>query len=49
MAHPYLLTTESVVSAIRAIADEQRLEVEVTDDIGADRTSRRTSSRSARG
>lgn len=44
MAHPHLPTTESVVAAIRAIADEQRREVEVTDDIGADRTSRRTSS-----
>ena len=44
MPHPHLPTTESVVAAIRAIADEQRLEVEVTDDIGADRTSRRTSS-----
>lgn len=44
MTHPHLPTTESVVAAIRAIADEHRLEVEVTDDIGADRTSRRTSS-----
>ncbi|MER0446994.1 hypothetical protein ABR738_20905 [Streptomyces sp. Edi4] len=43
MTHPHLPTTQSVVTAIRAIADEFRLEVEVTDDIGADRTSRRTS------
>ncbi|MFI6682902.1 hypothetical protein [Streptomyces sp. NPDC050485] len=44
MASPHLPTTESVVTAIRAIADEHGLVVEVTDDIGADRTSRRTSS-----
>ncbi|MFG2718718.1 hypothetical protein ACGFW5_10515 [Streptomyces sp. NPDC048416] len=43
MIHPHLPSTESVVGAIRAIADEHRLEVEVTHDIGADRTSRRTS------
>ncbi|MEU9096635.1 hypothetical protein [Streptomyces sp. NPDC048361] len=43
MIHPHLPTTESVVGAIRVIADEHRLEVEVTHDIGADRTSRRTS------
>ncbi|MFG3282734.1 hypothetical protein [Streptomyces sp. NPDC048111] len=43
MTHPPLPTTESVVAAIRAVADEYRLAVEVTDDIGADRTSRRTS------
>lgn len=43
MRHPHLPTTESAVTAIRAIADQYRLTVEVTDDIGADRTSRRTS------
>ncbi|MFE9404468.1 hypothetical protein ACFYNY_22315 [Streptomyces sp. NPDC006530] len=43
MRHPHLPTTESAVTAIRAIADEYRLAVEVTDDIGADHTSRRTS------
>ncbi|MCW7987372.1 hypothetical protein XF35_19435 [Streptomyces platensis subsp. clarensis] len=41
--HPHLPTTESAVSAIRDLADEYRLGLTVTDDIGADRTSRRTS------
>ncbi|PWK64156.1 hypothetical protein BCL76_11617 [Streptomyces sp. CG 926] len=43
MTHPSLPTTESAVVAIRAVAAEYRLTVAVTDDIGADRTSRRTS------
>ncbi|RSS53871.1 hypothetical protein [Streptomyces sp. WAC01280] len=44
MAHPHLPTTEAAVTAIRAIAQEFNLEMTVTDDIGADQTSRRTSS-----
>lgn len=40
---PRLPTTEAAVTAIREIADEYRLEVTVSDDIGADQTSRRTS------
>ncbi|MEU6619220.1 hypothetical protein ABZ926_00295 [Streptomyces litmocidini] len=44
MAHPHLPTTEAVVTAIREIAREFHLEMTVTDDIGADQTSRRTSS-----
>ncbi|WP_327260350.1 hypothetical protein OG444_01670 [Streptomyces sp. NBC_01232] len=43
MTHPSLPTTESAVAAIRAIAEEYRLAMDVTDDIGADQTSRRTS------
>ncbi|MFG2230668.1 hypothetical protein ACGFNX_11705 [Streptomyces sp. NPDC048723] len=43
MTHPSLPTTESAVAAIRAIAAEYRLALSVTDDIGADQTSRRTS------
>ncbi|MFC8273646.1 hypothetical protein ACFUJR_14180 [Streptomyces sp. NPDC057271] len=43
MAHPHLPTTESAVTAIREIAREYNLEMTVTDDIGADQTSRRTS------
>ncbi|TJZ54710.1 hypothetical protein FCH28_15525 [Streptomyces piniterrae] len=42
MGHPHLPTTEAVVTAIREIADAYRLELTVTDDIGADQTSRRT-------
>ncbi|MFJ9408034.1 hypothetical protein [Streptomyces sp. NPDC101393] len=45
MGHPHLPTTEAAVTAIREIADAYRLEMTVTDDIGADRTSRRTASR----
>ncbi|MFE9466790.1 hypothetical protein ACFYNW_24540 [Streptomyces virginiae] len=41
--HPCLPTTESAVAAIRVIAAEYRRSMTVTDDIGADRTSRRTS------
>ncbi|KQX09857.1 hypothetical protein ASC82_27620 [Streptomyces sp. Root431] len=44
MAHPHLPTTEAAVTAIRAIAQEFHLEMTVTDAIGADQTSRRTSS-----
>ncbi|MEU5434001.1 hypothetical protein AB0G73_11565 [Streptomyces sp. NPDC020719] len=44
MAHPHLPSTESAVTAIREIASAYNLAVEVTDDIGADRSSRRTSS-----
>lgn len=43
MEHAHLPTTEAAVTAIRALAEEFRLSVSVTDDIGADRTSRRTS------
>lgn len=43
MEHPHLPTTESAVTAIRGIADDYRLTMTVTDDIGADQTSRRTS------
>ncbi|MFJ3584442.1 hypothetical protein ACIPPS_19755 [Streptomyces sp. NPDC090127] len=44
MAHPHLPTTESAVSALREVAREFHLEMTVTDDIGADQTSRRISS-----
>ncbi|QHC24727.1 hypothetical protein [Streptomyces sp. GS7] len=40
--HPHLPTTEAAVTAIRDVAGEYGLELTVTDDIGADRTSRRT-------
>lgn len=43
MDHPHLPTTEAAVTAIREIADDRRLTMTVTDDIGADQTSRRTS------
>ncbi|MDL2081271.1 hypothetical protein QNN03_32970 [Streptomyces sp. GXMU-J15] len=39
----HLPTTEAAVQAIRAIAEEFGVSMAVTDDIGADRTSRRTS------
>ncbi|AIV35427.1 hypothetical protein LMJ38_02815 [Streptomyces sp. R1] len=38
----HLPTTQSAVAALRAIAEEYALEIEVTDDIGADQTSRRS-------
>lgn len=38
----HLPTTEAAVTALRAIADTYGLAFEVTHDIGADRTSRRT-------
>ncbi|MFE5723247.1 hypothetical protein [Streptomyces erythrochromogenes] len=41
--HPHLPTTESAVTAIRAVAAEYRRAITVTEDIGADRTSRRSS------
>ncbi|MCF3182438.1 hypothetical protein IPZ70_21180 [Streptomyces polychromogenes] len=41
-SHPHLPTTESAVRAIREIAEEYRLTCTVSEDIGADRTSRRT-------
>ncbi|WP_309054447.1 hypothetical protein [Streptomyces sp.] len=43
MAHPHLPSTEAAVTAVRALAREHGREMTVTDDIGADRTSRRTS------
>ncbi|MGY3843719.1 hypothetical protein [Streptomyces sp. NRRL F-5193] len=43
MAHPHLPSTQAAVGAVRALAEEFRLEITVTDDIGADQTSRRTS------
>ncbi|MEV7545329.1 hypothetical protein [Streptomyces sp. NPDC089915] len=42
MKPPHLPTTESAVRAIREIAEEFRLTMTVSDDIGADQTSRRT-------
>jgi hypothetical protein len=38
----HLPTTEAAVTALRAIAGEYSREIEVTHDIGADRTSRRS-------
>ncbi|PZT69112.1 hypothetical protein DN402_17950 [Streptomyces sp. SW4] len=38
----HLPTTEAAVTALRAIADTYGREIEVTHDIGADRTSRRS-------
>lgn len=46
MKHPRLPTTEAVVTAIRDVAGEHGLELSVTDDIGADQTSRHTSAES---
>ncbi|MGW2067281.1 hypothetical protein ACWCPK_02445 [Streptomyces sp. NPDC001953] len=43
MTHPHVPTTEAAVTAIREIAREYGLSMTVTDDIGADQTSRRTS------
>ncbi|MFC8171266.1 hypothetical protein [Streptomyces sp. NPDC057325] len=43
MTHPHLPSTEAAVTAIREVAREFALEMTVTDDIGADRASRRTS------
>ena len=40
--YPHLPTTESAVAALREIARDYGLEMTVTDDIGADQTSRRT-------
>ncbi|MFG2789059.1 hypothetical protein [Streptomyces sp. NPDC048419] len=38
----HLPTTESAVTALRALADEYAREIEVAHDIGADQTSRRS-------
>ncbi|MFD9880508.1 hypothetical protein ACFWZT_03450 [Streptomyces alboflavus] len=38
----HLHSTEAAVGALRAVAREHQREIEVTHDIGADRTSRRT-------
>ncbi|MEU3395696.1 hypothetical protein ACVW0K_003584 [Streptomyces filamentosus] len=43
MVHPHLPSTQAAVVAVRALAEEFRLEMTVSDDIGADQTSRRTS------
>lgn len=43
MGHPRLPSTESAVAAVREVASTYHLEMTVTDDIGADQTSRRTS------
>lgn len=43
MGHPHLPTTEAAVTAIREVARAYNLEMTVTDDIGADQTSRRAS------
>ncbi|MGW5248447.1 hypothetical protein ACWEQN_32290 [Streptomyces sp. NPDC004129] len=43
MKRPHLASTEAAVMAIREIAQEYSLEMTVTDAIGADQTSRRTS------
>ncbi|MEV0090572.1 hypothetical protein [Streptomyces sp. NPDC050738] len=43
MAHPKLVSTEAAVAAVREIAREYNLEADVSHDIGADQTSRRTS------
>ncbi|MGQ4488908.1 hypothetical protein ACN6LM_006495 [Streptomyces sp. SAS_281] len=43
MTHPRLPSTEATVTAVREVAQAYDLEVTVTDDIGADRTSRRES------
>ncbi|THA66127.1 hypothetical protein E6P78_17410 [Streptomyces sp. A0958] len=43
MAHPHLPSTEAAVTAVREVARAYNLEMTVTDDIGTDRTSRRTS------
>ncbi|WP_030200240.1 hypothetical protein [Streptomyces sp. NRRL S-87] len=43
MDHSSLSTTQAAVTAVRAIADAYGRTVTVVDDIGADRTSRRTS------
>ncbi|MFD5079711.1 hypothetical protein [Streptomyces sp. NPDC058371] len=38
----HLPSTEAAVTALRAIADEYALEIEVSHDVGADQTSRRS-------
>ncbi|MFI8323590.1 hypothetical protein [Streptomyces sp. NPDC085529] len=43
MSLPHLPSTQAAVTAVRALAEEFHLEMTVSDDIGADQTSRRTS------
>ncbi|MDJ0463405.1 hypothetical protein [Streptomyces sp. H27-C3] len=43
MEHPHFSSTEAVVTALRAVARDHEREMTVTDDIGADQVSRRTS------
>lgn len=43
MTYPHLPSTEAAVIAVREVAKAYSLEVTVTDDIGTDQTSRRTS------
>ncbi|MFJ6464198.1 hypothetical protein ACIQM0_24735 [Streptomyces sp. NPDC091387] len=43
MGHTHLPSTEAAVAAVREVARAYGLEMTVTDDIGADQTSRRTS------
>jgi len=43
MGQPHLPSTEAAVAAVREVASAFNLEMTVTDDIGADQTSRRTS------
>ncbi|MEV0743598.1 hypothetical protein AB0I75_00165 [Streptomyces sp. NPDC050273] len=43
MGHPRLPNTETAVVAVREVASAYNLEMTVTDDIGADQTSRRAS------
>lgn len=43
MGHPHLPTAEAAVTAVREVARAYNLEVTVTDAIGADQTSRRSS------
>lgn len=43
MTHPHLPTTEAAVVAIREIADEYGVRISVSDDIGSDLASRRSS------
>lgn len=43
MDHPYLPSTEAVVTAVREVAREYGRDIEVTHGIGADRSGRRLS------
>ncbi|NEA58024.1 hypothetical protein G3I60_28660 [Streptomyces sp. SID13666] len=42
MSHQQLPTTQAAVTAVREIARQENLEIRVTDDIGADRSARRS-------
>ncbi|MEU7045761.1 hypothetical protein AB0A77_32525 [Streptomyces varsoviensis] len=42
MDRPHFASTEAAVVAVRAVAREYGLAIEVTDDIGADRSARRS-------